>query len=114
VGDALQFPASALEKDFSRAPTHPGVDAYKAYKQMSYGTGSIKAIGIVPAKKTLLLDALVLAATEKPVIPAPGRGGRGGSGRGGFGFSGGRGGFGFSGGRGGAVTPAIVPPNVGK
>ena len=75
------------------------------------GGGTVKAIGIVAAKKTELLAALVTAATAQPVIPTPGRGGRGGSGRGAFGFSGGRGGFGFSGGRG--VLPAL-PPNVGK
>lgn len=73
------------------------------------GSGNVKAIGIVPAKKEALLAALITAATEKPVQPAPaGRGGRGGSGRGAFGFSGGRGAFGASGGR-GFITPAIVP-----
>jgi hypothetical protein len=77
------------------------------------GSGTVKSITILPAKKDDLLAALIAAATEKPVIPTPGRGGRGGSGRGAFGFSGGRGGFGFSGGR-GVITPAIVPPNVDK
>jgi hypothetical protein len=79
------------------------------------GNGAVKSIGIVQAKKEELLAALVTAATEKPVQPTPGRGGRGGSGRGAFGFSGGgRGAFGFSGGRGAPVTPAIVPPGVDK
>ena len=69
------------------------------------GGGAVKAVGIVPAKKADLLAALIAAATEKPIVPAPGgRGGRGGSGRG-FGV------FGVSGGRG--VLPAL-PPNVGK
>ncbi len=69
------------------------------------GSGSVRALGILPAKKAELLAALVAAATEKPIVPAPGgRGGRGGSGRG-FGV------FGVSGGRG--VLPAL-PPNVGK
>jgi hypothetical protein len=144
VGDALKFPGAQLDKDFSWAPAHPVVDAYKAYKPMPYdaplydlaathyaihpdsgffelsapgtinvandgsmkfasGSGNVKSIGIVPAKKDELLTALIDAATAKPVIPTPGRGGRGGSGRGAFGFSGqGR----------GVITPAIVPPNV--
>jgi hypothetical protein len=144
VGDALKFPGASLDKDFSWAPAHPVVDAYKAYKPMPYdaplydlaathyaihpdsgffelsatgtitvaddggmkfspGSGNVKAIGIVPAKKEALLAALISAATEKPVQPAPeGRGGRGGSGRGAFGASGGR----------GFITPAIVPPDV--
>jgi hypothetical protein len=78
------------------------------------GTGNVKSIGIVPAKKDELLTALIDTAISKPVAPAPGRGGRGGSGRGAFGVSGGRGAFGFSGGRGGAFTPPALPPNVGK
>jgi hypothetical protein len=145
IGDALKFPGAQLDKDFAWAPSHPVVDAYKAYKPMPYdaplydlaathyaihpdsgffelsaagtinvandgtmkfapGSGNVKSIGIVPAKKEELLTALIDAATAKPVIPAPGRGGRGGSGRGAFGFSGGR----------GFLAPAIVPPNVGK
>lgn len=155
VGDALRFPGANLDKDFSWAPSHPVVDAYKAWKPMPYdaplydlaathyaihpdsgffelpavgsikvgddgsmkfapGAGTVRALGIVEAKKANLLAALVDAATAKPVQPAPGgRGGRGGSGRGAFGVSGGRGGFGFSGGR-GVITPAIVPPAVDK
>jgi hypothetical protein len=148
VGDALKFPGAQLDKDFSWAPSHPVVDAYKAYKPMPYdaplydlaathyaihpdsgffelsapgtinvandgtmkfapGSGNVKSIGIVPAKKEELLTALIDVATAKPVAPAPNRGGaRAGSGRGAFGFSGQ--------GRGAAVTPAIVPPNVNK
>ncbi len=146
VGDALKFPGAELEKDFSWAPAHPVVDAYKAYKPMPYdaplydlaathyavhpdsgffglspagtiivgddggmkftpGSGNVKAIGIVQAKKAELLTALIAVATSKPVQPAPAnRGGRGGSGRGAFGASGGR----------GVITPAIVPPGVAK
>jgi hypothetical protein len=136
VGDALKFPSAQLDKDFSWAPSHPVVDAYKAYKPMPWdaplydlaathyaihpesgffelsaagtinvandgtmkfapGSGNVKSIGIVPAKKDELLAALVDAATAKPVAPVPARGGRGGSGR-------------------GVITPAIVPPNVNK
>ena len=111
VGDALKFPGARLDKDFSWAPAHPVVDAYKAYKPMPYdaplydlaathfaihpdsgffelspGSGNMKSIGIVPAKKDELLTALIDIATAKPAAPAPNRGG--------------------------AITPAIVPPNV--
>jgi hypothetical protein len=147
VGDALKFPGAKLDQDFSWAPAHPVVDAYKAYKPMPYdaplydlaathyaihpdsgffelspagniavaddgamkfvpGSGNVKAISIVPAKKEELLTALINAAIEKPVIPAPARGGRGGSGSG-------RGAFGFSGGGRGVLPPAL-PPSVSK
>ena len=36
VGEALLFPASSIEKDFSWSPAHPVVDAYKAYRSMPY------------------------------------------------------------------------------
>ena len=159
VGDALKFPGAQLDKDFSWAPSHPVVDAYKrrtsadALRRAALrssaathyaiptpesgffeispagtvsvasdgamkfvpGSGNVKSIGIVAAKKDELLTALIDTATAKPVAPVPGRGGRGGSGRGAFGFSGGRGGaFGFSGQGRGVITPAIVPPNVNK
>jgi len=132
VGDALKFPGAQLDKDFAWASSHPVVDAYKAYKPMPYdaplydlaathyaihpdsgfcelsapGSGNMRTIGIVPAKKDELLIALIDLATAKPVAPAPNRGGaRAGSGRGAFGFSG----------QGpGVITPAIVPPNVNK
>lgn len=77
------------------------------------GSGTVKAIAIDLARKQALLTALIDAATEKPVQPAPvSRGGRGGSGRGAFAFSGGRGGFGASGGR-GVIVPT-VPPALAK
>jgi hypothetical protein len=150
VGDALRFPGASLEKDFSWAPSHPIVDAYRASRPMPYdaplydlaathyaihpesgfftlsaagnigvaddgamkftpGNGNIKALGIDPAKKPALLQALLDVSTAKPERPVQGRGGgRGGSGRGGFGFSGrGRGGAPAP-----AITPAIVPPTV--
>jgi hypothetical protein len=157
VGDQLRFPGAALEKDFSWAPAHPVVDAYKAYQPMPYdaplhdlaathyavhpdsgffalsapgsitvsddggmkftaGSGNVKSIGIVQAKKTELLTTLINAATEKPTAPVPGRGGaRAGSGRGAFGFSGGRGGAAGASGTGrGVITPAITTPDVSK
>jgi hypothetical protein len=36
VGDALPYPAASIEKDFSWAPVHPVVDAYRAVKPMPY------------------------------------------------------------------------------
>ena len=36
VGDALPYPAASIEKDFSWAPVHPVVDAYRAAKPMPY------------------------------------------------------------------------------
>ena len=36
VGEALLFPASSIENDFSWSPAHPVVDAYRAYKPMPY------------------------------------------------------------------------------
>lgn len=36
VGEALPFPADAIEKSFAWAPAHPVVDAYRAFKQMPY------------------------------------------------------------------------------
>jgi len=36
VGEALHFPASSIETDFSWSPAHPVVDACRAYKPMPY------------------------------------------------------------------------------
>lgn len=36
VGEALPYPAASIEKDFTWAPSHPIVDAYKAFKNMPY------------------------------------------------------------------------------
>ena len=36
VGEALPYPAASIEKDFSWAPAHPFVDAYRAFKPMPY------------------------------------------------------------------------------
>ena len=40
VGEALLFPASSIENDFSWSPAHPVVDAYKAYRPMPYDAPS--------------------------------------------------------------------------
>lgn len=36
VGEALPYPAASIEKDFAWAPSHPIVDAYRAFKTMPY------------------------------------------------------------------------------
>jgi inosine-uridine nucleoside N-ribohydrolase len=36
IGEALKFPASAIEHDFAWAPNHPVVDAYRNYMRMPY------------------------------------------------------------------------------
>lgn len=36
IGEALLFPAAAIEKEFAWAPAHPVVDAYCGYRQMPY------------------------------------------------------------------------------
>jgi hypothetical protein len=36
VGDALPFPGASIEKDFAWAPSHPIVDAYRAFQPMPY------------------------------------------------------------------------------
>jgi hypothetical protein len=36
VGEALPYPGASIEKDFSWAPAHPLVDAYRAFKPMPY------------------------------------------------------------------------------
>ena len=36
VGEALRYPASSIEKDFTWTPAHPVVDAYRAHQRMPY------------------------------------------------------------------------------
>src|SRR2546422_10058289 len=40
IGAALPFPGSSIEKDFSWAPGHPVVDAYRAAQPMPYDAPS--------------------------------------------------------------------------
>ncbi len=40
VGDALPYPGASIEKDFAWAPSHPIVDAYRAFKTMPYDAPS--------------------------------------------------------------------------
>ncbi len=70
------------------------------------GSGAVKSLSIVAAKKPALLAALIAAAIEKPLPPVNGRAGARG-GRGASGFSGRQGQTGFSGAR-GAVNPDVA------
>jgi len=36
IGEAMKFPATRIERDFSWTPDHPVVDAYRAYMKMPY------------------------------------------------------------------------------
>ena len=36
IGDAIKFPAAAIEKDFAWTANHPVVDAYRTYMKMPY------------------------------------------------------------------------------
>jgi hypothetical protein len=36
VGEALPYPGASIEKDFGWAPSHPVVDAYRAFRPMPY------------------------------------------------------------------------------
>ena len=36
IGEAIRYPASSIERDYSWAPSHPVVDAYRAYGRMPY------------------------------------------------------------------------------
>src|SRR3954454_17883667 len=36
IGEAVHYPASSIEKDFAWSPSHPVVDAYRAFKPMPY------------------------------------------------------------------------------
>lgn len=40
IGDALPFPGASIEKDFAWSPTHPIVDAYRAYQPLPYDAPS--------------------------------------------------------------------------
>jgi len=40
VGDAVPFPAAAIEKDFAWSEAHPVADAYRAYRPMPYDASS--------------------------------------------------------------------------
>ena len=40
IGSAARYPASSIDNDFSWAPVHPVVDAYRAFKQGAYDAPS--------------------------------------------------------------------------
>jgi hypothetical protein len=41
IGDALPFPAAAIEKDFAWSTAHPVVDAYRAFRPMPYDAPAV-------------------------------------------------------------------------
>ncbi len=49
VGAALPFPGASLETAFAWAPSHPLVEAYKAYRQMPYDAPAAGPAGILQA-----------------------------------------------------------------
>lgn len=97
VGDTLPYPASSIEKDFGWAPAHPIVDAYRAYKPMSYDApsydlaavhyavhpdsgffqvsapkaGKPSSVMVDRSKKEELVQSLIETASAKPLRPAP-------------------------------------------
>ena len=89
VGEALPFPGARIEKDFAWAPSHPVVDAYRAYKPMPYDVPSHdlaatwyavhpadgfftvedRSLRLVADKKDALIEKFVEYAASKPVQP---------------------------------------------
>ena len=49
VGAALPYPGASIEKDFSWSPTHPLVDAYRAFKPMPYDAPASALAAVVHA-----------------------------------------------------------------
>lgn len=49
VGEALPFPSASLEKEFAWSPSHPIVDAYRAYKPMPYDAPSTSMAAVLHA-----------------------------------------------------------------
>ncbi len=98
VGEALPFPAAAMDKEFAWSQAHPIVDAWKAaggkdapswgpaaalyavrplenYFKLSEAKGQYRELIVDPEKKDEVLQAFVELASTKPV---PRRGRRGG------------------------------------
>jgi hypothetical protein len=49
VGEALPYPGASVEKDFAWAPSHPVVDAYRAFKPMPYDAPASALAAILQA-----------------------------------------------------------------
>jgi hypothetical protein len=49
VGDGLPFPGTSIEKDFAWAPSHPIVDAYRAFRTMPYDAPAPAAAAVLYA-----------------------------------------------------------------
>jgi len=92
IGDAVPFPASSIEKDFTWTPHHPVVDAYRAYHAMPYDapsgamaavlyavrpnenyfkvsdpSGKLRRLTLDPAQKDRIIAAYIELASAKPV-----------------------------------------------
>lgn len=92
LGDALPFPGASIEKDFAWSPSHPIVEAYRAYRPMPYDapSGAMTAalyaatgkyftiekgrLVFDPAQKDAIIQAYTELTSAKPV---PRRGRRG-------------------------------------
>ena len=99
VGQAAPFPATSIEQDFSWAPNHPLVDAYRAVGTMPYdvpstamaallyaarsnqnffavsGTGKQQKLALDPMQKDRVIQAYRQVLSAKPPEPRRGRGG---------------------------------------
>ena len=49
AGDAILFPATSIEKDFTWAPAHPVADAYRSYQPMPYDAPTLDLAAAVYA-----------------------------------------------------------------
>ena len=49
VGDALPYPGTSIEKDFTWSPAHPVVEAYRAYKPMPYDASAPALAAVLQA-----------------------------------------------------------------
>jgi hypothetical protein len=89
IGESLPFPGARMEKDFAWAPSHPVVDAYRAWKPMPYDAPSHdlaatwyavhptdgfftvedRQLRLVADKKDALIEKFVEYAAAKPPTP---------------------------------------------
>jgi hypothetical protein len=101
LGSTLRFPASAIEKEFSWAPNHPLVDAWKATERgsedapatamaaalyaarpdaglfkVSESGGPHRQLAADPSQQARVVEAFVELASAKPNRPRPRRGGQ--------------------------------------
>lgn len=91
IGEALPFPASSIETDFSYSAAHPVADAYRAWRPMPYdapssamaamlyavhpndgyfklsGTGKTRSLMLDPDQKDKIVHTYIEMASAKPV-----------------------------------------------